>query len=190
MTTDATAITIPSPRMDPEAKAEWIEALLSVDEDGRPVYEQTRGTLKRVLKGETEDGSTVPPGLCCLGVLCDLRFRRGEGSWKTQGRDVMAYIDGEEADHPYLTAYPPDVWGVSVLPESLAARLGLEDTNPRILLTDDELVALTITPYDLDLETDEEGHPIEGGRRQVTLATLNDWRVPFPKIAELIEKHL
>lgn len=190
MTTDAPAITIPSPRMDPEAKAEWIEALLSVDEDGRPVYEQTRGTLKRIIASETEDGNGAPPGLCCLGVLCDVRFRKGEGSWKTQGRDVMAYIDGEAADQSYLTAYPPNVWGVSVLPESLRDRLGLEDTNPRILLADDELKALGVEPYGIDLETDDDGHPIEGGRRQVNLATLNDWLVPFPKIAELIEKHL
>ena len=45
-------------RMNPEAKAKWLEALRSGE------YPQTRGTL-HLLEGNSYD----KPGYCCLGVL-------------------------------------------------------------------------------------------------------------------------
>lgn len=65
-------------KMDPEVKAEWVQALRSGE------YEQARGYLRRTLdRGrDAKEINTKPQGFCCLGVLTDLYCKKtGEGSW-------------------------------------------------------------------------------------------------------------
>jgi hypothetical protein len=55
--------------MNPEIKAQWVAALRSGD------YVQGRGRLR------TSWGSLQPHEFCCLGVLCDLAAKEGQGTW-------------------------------------------------------------------------------------------------------------
>lgn len=57
------------PRMKPEIKKRWVEALRS----GK--YNQT----KRFLKAKRYSADVT--GFCCLGVLCDLAEGDGIGTW-------------------------------------------------------------------------------------------------------------
>lgn len=60
--------------MNPEVKAQWLEALRS----GK--YRQATGVLQRVNVANPQD----PKGFCCLGVLCDIS---GKGRWEAPEND-------------------------------------------------------------------------------------------------------
>lgn len=63
-------------KMDPEVKAEWVQALRSGE------YKQARGYLRRTLDRGAKEINTQPQGFCCLGVLTDLYCKQtGKGSW-------------------------------------------------------------------------------------------------------------
>jgi hypothetical protein len=66
----------------------WAAALES-DE-----YRQGHGRLK------DDDG-----GYCCLGVLCDLRAKDGEGEWGDEGHGPMFVRDEQR-----YTSMPPGAW--------------------------------------------------------------------------------
>jgi hypothetical protein len=69
-------------KMNPEAKAKWLEALRSGE------YVQTHLSLR-----DAEDGQV---GYCCLGVLCDIS---GLGEWQGSGYKLE--------DGPVTNAYLP-----------------------------------------------------------------------------------
>jgi len=48
----------------------WIAALESGE------YAQTTGSLQRVVEA-TENYKKIPPGFCCLGVLCEVAIKHG-----------------------------------------------------------------------------------------------------------------
>lgn len=68
--------------MDAELKKKWLEALRSGN------YSQTRSNL---FLGTAEDG--IPPGYCCLGVLCAVAEvpRTLDGKFKKNDYEI---IDG------------------------------------------------------------------------------------------------
>lgn len=88
------------PKMNPEVKALWIEALLSGD------YKQGKSWLKQVH----DDG---PAEYCCLGVLCDLAEKAGivtstEES-TTQGGRVVRYSSSGNEEYSEVTVLPKTV---------------------------------------------------------------------------------
>lgn len=88
---DATEVTKPYNKMNPEVKAEWLEALRSGN------YAQATGRLCKVIDRTTDDPTY---GYCCLGVLTDLyRKDTNIGKWIADGRGYYAGKDfhvGEE----------------------------------------------------------------------------------------------
>lgn len=76
-----------NPKMKPEVKEAWINALRSGE------YKQGRGTLHQ--RG-TEDREGAPDKFCCLGVLCDLAYRDGVVERKeTESYKVPRYVYGD-----------------------------------------------------------------------------------------------
>jgi hypothetical protein len=66
-----------TPKMNPEVKAKWVEALRSGD------YSQCKNYLRSEATG----------GFCCLGVLSDVfQKETGKGEWKTE-RDANSNQD-------------------------------------------------------------------------------------------------
>lgn len=99
--------------MNPEIKAEWLAALRSGE------YRQERGQL-RSASILTEDKY----GYCCLGVLCDLFVKPGEGYW-----DDGDFFYGEDRGNFENV-------GQGCLPENLAKEAGLSGPNPGTSLED------------------------------------------------------
>jgi hypothetical protein len=62
--------------MDPEKKAEWVEALRS------GTYRQGTKRLRRRQEGDSEDR------YCCLGVLCDIS---NDGHWEYASSEFLYY---------------------------------------------------------------------------------------------------
>lgn len=94
--------------MDAEIKAEWVEALRSGE------YQQGRNALRRVW-------SSGEVSYCCLGVLCELFSRKGEGKWN---------------EEEFLFGEPDGRCGngsTGILPRNLAKQVGLKDRNPILI---------------------------------------------------------
>lgn len=64
-----------NPKLKPEIKRRWIEALRSGQ------YQQTRGALRRLGTDTNSTGESYPEGFCCLGVLCDVIAGDIDGQW-------------------------------------------------------------------------------------------------------------
>jgi hypothetical protein len=90
-------------RMDPEAKAAWVEALRSKE------YKQGRRQLVRICP----DGSAE---FCCMGVLCDVA-----------GLPIATDLD-KETRYEFV-----DEARLGVLPLSFAQSIGLGSVNPGIV---------------------------------------------------------
>ena len=77
------------PKMNPEVKAKWLEALRSGE------YEQGHGKLR---SGDDE--------YCCLGVLCDLAVKAGVVAEPvlSENRNLYYYDGFCEAAHPQVVA--------------------------------------------------------------------------------------
>lgn len=136
--------------MNPEVKAAWLEALRS----GR--YEQGRSQLRN----DRETDGVVR--FCCLGVLCDLHSKGGEGHW---GQPEVSgwtryYSRGEDARG-------------ADLPQRVMLWAGLDSSDP-------------ILPGTL---TD---HGVTGTGRNQSCSEVNDGcygRIrSFAEIADLIER--
>jgi hypothetical protein len=97
--------------MNKERKARWVEALRS----GR--YKQATGALKK------EDG------YCCLGVACDLAAQDGVGKWLGDNHYGAAKFWGGGDE---------DNWSDAELTESVAAWLGIDETDPWVPFKSDE----------------------------------------------------
>lgn len=91
-------------KMNPEAKAKWLDALES-DE-----FTQAADSLRVTLA----DGGE---GHCCLGVMCEV-FRRATGRGEWDGQQFVITADGGD-----------DV-GIGILPNAVAVWAGLSDRNP------------------------------------------------------------
>lgn len=94
--------------MNPEVKAEWVAALRSGE------YHQGTSALRNV----TTALENAPATHCCLGVLCDLYAKKGEGEW------VGAVFNFGTPDLSFNHE------GSGVLPENLAKAVGLNGDNP------------------------------------------------------------
>lgn len=81
--------------MNTEMKSEWLAALRSGD------YEQARGKLKNFDSTE----------FCCLGVLCDLVAKKGDGEW--------------DSTNAYIKFQYEDTASDTVLPIALQRELGI-----------------------------------------------------------------
>jgi hypothetical protein len=82
-----------TPKMNPEVKAKWVEALRSGD------YRKGQFGLRQQRGNGTQ-------GYCCLGVLCDLYHKEtGKGEWiaNDSGRDRFKTPDGS-----FNPNYAPD----------------------------------------------------------------------------------
>lgn len=98
--------------MNSDIKDRWIAALRSGE------YEQTKGALQR-----TRSDAGMPPGFCCLGVLCDLA--RQEGVIEPEGTDpygVVEYPHGDNGDTE-----------TGALPRSVYLWAGLPTDSPRVI---------------------------------------------------------
>lgn len=104
------------PRMNPEIKALWLEALRSGE------YEQGEGWLKQM----PDDG---PAEYCCLGVLCDLAEKAGivESREELSGDDtpVARYFGRLVTEYGYSE--------VTVLPKAVADWADLKVEHPDVL---------------------------------------------------------
>lgn len=114
--------------MNAEIKALWLEKLRD------PETKQTRGALNRVEPADVED--PAPPGLCCLGVLCELAV----------GAGVI-----ERADEPtdgmvgYRTRVGSEVrteW--CLLPVAVQKWAGLSNSAPRVIVPGQGVLSLTM----------------------------------------------
>lgn len=85
---------------------QWVDALRSGE------YEQTRGKLHRVVADDQL--TNEKPGMCCLGVLCDLAAKAGVVEAHQLG-NLMQY--GEETH---------------VLPRAVKSWAGFEFDNPYV----------------------------------------------------------
>lgn len=116
-----------TPKMKPEAKALWLDALRSGD------YDQTKGWLA-VPK---EDGAV---GYCCLGVLCEVAIKQGVEVPVTKSISGKALGYGADVNN---TSLPREVMEWAGLPlsdpvvstpesiatEHLSARITLAELN-------------------------------------------------------------
>jgi hypothetical protein len=145
--------------MNSNIKTRWIAALRS----GK--YPQTAGRLNRLKPGHSAlFGTTVPPGLCCLGVLCELAVEDGVVERRYYGNNYASVDSLEEADGIEYKAGAGDA-GSSVLPVAVQAWAGLE----------------SVCGGGITLPS--------GDRRDLTHA--NDVaRMSFPEIADIIEAQL
>lgn len=127
--------------MDSELKAEWVAALRS------DRYKQGIGSLRFQASKAGE-----PDTFCCLGVLCDLLAKRGEGHWETDRREAM-FVFGDGTSNSLG------------LPEGVRLRAGLapDDTFPYVVVNGKEVT--------LDILNDR-GTKAEG--KQYTFADLAD----------------
>ena len=113
------------PKMKPEAKARWLEALRS----GK--YKQGQGWLmskrrKSEVMGlwadtEALENTVLTPVFCCLGVLCDLH---DASRWNTSDgtRVGLAYKNGEVPSRGYA-------------PDDVMAEAFVEGVEPDVLRT-------------------------------------------------------
>lgn len=168
------------PRMDPEIKALWTAKLRSRE------FEQGAEYLRR--------GSAY----CCLGVLCHLAGEAGiiephpmDGYYEDE------YYD-EGLDEPYGGNWVPNPNGTwdygqpgdqEVLPGIVQNWAGLGDwpnggDNPLVTVPDEILAQLN--PAVRLMVGASTGH----APGQVSLAQLNDAKVPFPVIADIIDAAL
>lgn len=97
-------------RMNPDVKAKWLEALRSGE------YEQTTGTLHRVVPTNGNEWSpTKPAGWCCYGVLCDVAVKEGLKVIRKTDEDTE-YFDGV----------------IDYLPTSVVEWAGLPSNDPAV----------------------------------------------------------
>lgn len=145
--------------MNPEIKAEWVAALRSGE------YRQTKRQLR------------YGDNFCCLGVLCDLRAKKGKGKWlNTSGPHY-----GGNGGLPF--AYDPGDDGVAnnaCLPMAVWKEAGLRSCGG------------LIEPYEIEqielkygLHTDRVNRGLSAD-----LTYLNDHGLSFHQIADVIEKYL
>lgn len=115
-------------KMDPAAKAAWLEALRS------GVYEQTTGTLVMGdpnSRAEITDNTSAhlyePPGFCCLGVLYDVMesAKAWDGDYMN-GYAVFIPGDEEEGTEPK--------WCDNELPEEILSKYQLHDDAQQMLI--------------------------------------------------------
>ncbi|WP_353707263.1 hypothetical protein ABRQ22_14750 [Cellulosimicrobium sp. ES-005] len=123
------------PKLKPEVKAAWLEALRSGE------YTQTRGVLERTV-GE---GPSLPVGFCCLGVLCKVAVDAGAAVREASSIRARYGVDGERfslygpvfeiAEWAFES---PDgaVWEVPT-PDAISERLGGSPTVSLAGLNDD-----------------------------------------------------
>lgn len=93
-------------KMNPEIKSKWIERLESGE------IEQTTGSLCRTKPFNDSDGSSIPAGMCCLGVLSEIAVEEGIIHKVVNDGDSFAYYGDEGA--------------VSYLPDSVVEWSGVE----------------------------------------------------------------
>jgi hypothetical protein len=83
-----------TPKMNPEVKAKWVEALRSGD-----YHKGQFGLRYKTPEGHAD-------GYCCLGVLCDLYNKEtGQGEW---GERVGNRYDFKTPDGSFNVNYAPD----------------------------------------------------------------------------------
>lgn len=81
-------------KMDPEVKAELVEAL-------RTKYKQGKGYLRRTLDTKGTQG------FCCLGVVCDLYNKKtGQGEWGSPSSYGAKFTTASDNS---MTDLPPEV---------------------------------------------------------------------------------
>src|SRR5690606_23625460 len=123
-------------------------------------FEQTVGTLHRTVQG---DWKTDKPGLCCLGVLCELAAKEG-------------HVQKRETDNGYLYDGEADE-----LPPSVMDWAGLTEANPE--------VEYEMTPE--EFEAAEFDPSYDSAFRWSSLAELNDsFRFDFKRIAGVIRANM
>ena len=102
--------------MNPDIKTKWLAALRSGE------YKQA----KHVLALVNDDGTAIE-GFCCLGVLCDLRFKEENIKWTmrdpytNETRHGALTPDGTTGTLDHDTAWP---WS------------GLYTVNPSVVVND------------------------------------------------------
>lgn len=98
------------PKMDPEKKGWWVEALRS------DRFRRGRSALR---KRDSSDRFTAH---CCLGVLCEVAIEHGLDLTVTYGGDGETYFDGEAL----------------LLPDRVVEWAGLEKNGPEVWQDDAE----------------------------------------------------
>lgn len=146
--------------MNPVEKAKWVAALKSGN------FPQAGGALK------------TDEGFCCLGVLCEVS---GLGEWEKEKTNVDVLDSESQMGYPYSKANTK-VWEVgnssaAILPSFVVSLVWLESDNPYVSIPEELLPEINRT-CELTL----------GLGAKVNLTLLNDHKVPFPLIAQLIER--
>jgi hypothetical protein len=98
--------------MDPEKKAEWVEALRS------GTYQQCTGRLRRRKVGDERDG------YCCLGVLCSIS---GDGAWEIVGSPIPS----DAVSYEYRCGSESRLGG---LPYQISEQYNIHETEEKHLI--------------------------------------------------------
>lgn len=146
--------------MNPEIKAMWVKALRSGD------YYQGTDYLAVKREGFAEH--------CCLGVLCEIAKAQGIVAEKTHpaGPSIRVFYNPNRPEGDFEHRSLP------VVVQEWAGLTELHSSNPLVRLPD------YIDPSDVPNMGYDPKNP------SVSLAELNDDRVPFDTIARVIEDQL
>lgn len=147
--------------MNPEIKARWLEKLRSGE------YLQGTGYLKAI-----DDSHKIR--YCCLGVLCEIAVEDGilHVNPGTVVSSIFSYADATNADDCNET----------ILPDAVAAWAGINSEG------------LQERNHGIRPPCPDRGEYLSCGNQncgncyQQELTTLNDEKVPFTEIADIIEK--
>ena len=151
--------------MNPEIKTKWVEALRS----GR--YEQGRS----YLRSQGPDGTLR---YCCLGVLTELTERT---RWDSEEEATIMQDHGGDSPTVYRANGQDGDYSLCGLLPAVQQEAGLSEPLPFLPAEAREsLTPLEIAALEIQL-------PV----REVGLSVCNDeLKLPFSRIADLIEKYL
>lgn len=135
--------------MNPKIKAEWLALLRSGD------IPQTTGRLNRV--------GFVTPGMCCLGVLCEVAARHDLGKWQPIPEFDCSDIEFTPHINPYTSSY-------NFLPHPIAEAFGLDGGGSPQVRYKGEVIGITSLNDGCELT---DGRPLT-----------------FAEIADIIEEQL
>jgi len=175
-------------KLDPEIKAQWINALRSGD------YDQGQGRLRK--PGSDIHDELSDDKFCCLGVLCDLQEKAGKGYWKLGGAGKYSFVysptetrRSEASDFlPYHLAKDLGIDENGKLYDNHANRLpfDLSELNDTAALDDNQVADLKEIFGEglITKRTKSSGWNDE--------ETVTDYRIGanFDQIADLIERYL
>ena len=106
--------------MNVDIKAQWLAKLRD------PATKQTTGTLNRAELETLYDGRVIPPGQCCLGVLCEIAADAGVVERSREEDKIIGYMEGSHLE-------------TGVLPLAVMRWAGIPDLNPAVMWEEEEL---------------------------------------------------